>query len=213
MNQAKAEWFKGLIENNITSDLQIDAGLAKARTHNSPFLPSIGQFIAWCKESTGEQLPPFEICAVEIQNFVKHGRRDTHNMTPFVYHMVVKNMDFYNFKLLEKEYDRNRALEIAYKATLFQIECGQELIKPPAPETLIDQKKPEPMAALPKDTESPISELLKLFEYVEDVKPITIDEMIEKRRLEKIKNDLQPATRYFLLLGRLLRPENYHAKI
>lgn len=51
--QARSEWMKGFIENGINSDLQISAGLAKCRTHNSPFLPSIGQFVTWCKESTG----------------------------------------------------------------------------------------------------------------------------------------------------------------
>ena len=51
--QARAEWLKGLIENGINSDQQINAGLAKCRAHNSPFLPSIGQFITWCKESVG----------------------------------------------------------------------------------------------------------------------------------------------------------------
>jgi hypothetical protein len=49
--QARKEWLRGLLENGITSDLQIDAGLAKARAHNSPFLPSIGQFVEWCKSA------------------------------------------------------------------------------------------------------------------------------------------------------------------
>lgn len=48
-SQARQEWLKGLIENGITSDLQINAGLSKCRAHNSPYLPSIGQFIEWCR--------------------------------------------------------------------------------------------------------------------------------------------------------------------
>lgn len=52
-SQARQEWLKGLIENGINSDQQINAGLAKCRAHNSPFLPSIGQFVTWCKEATG----------------------------------------------------------------------------------------------------------------------------------------------------------------
>jgi hypothetical protein len=190
MNQAKAEWFKGLIENNITTDLQIEAGLAKARTHNSPFLPSIGQFVAWCKESTGDQLPPFEVCVVEVQNFVRQGRRDTHNMTPFVYHMTVKNLDFYNFKKLEKEYDRNKALEVAYKATLFQLECGEKLIEPPKPETLIEQKKHESMAKYDNSDETPIEDLLKLFEEPLKPKPLTQLDLDDLARLERLKNDV-----------------------
>jgi len=51
--QARQEWLKGLVENGINSDQQINAGLAKCRAHNSPFLPSIGQFVTWCKEAAG----------------------------------------------------------------------------------------------------------------------------------------------------------------
>lgn len=188
MNQSKAEWFKGLIENNITSDLQIDAGLAKARTHNSPFLPSIGQFISWCKDSTEEQLPPLEVCVVEIQNFVRQGRRDTYNMTPFVYHMVVKNLDFYNFKKLEKEYDRNKALEIAYKATLFQLECGEKLIAPPPPETLIESKEPEKASDSTRAGESPINDILKLFDEPKETKQLTQVEIDDLAKLDRLKN-------------------------
>jgi hypothetical protein len=50
-SQAKAEWLKGLIENGINSDQQINAGLARCRAHNSPFLPSVGQFIFWCNDA------------------------------------------------------------------------------------------------------------------------------------------------------------------
>lgn len=52
-SQARQEWLKGLVENGINSDQQINGGLAKCRAHNSPFLPSIGQFVTWCKESSG----------------------------------------------------------------------------------------------------------------------------------------------------------------
>jgi hypothetical protein len=48
-SQARQEWLRGLIENGINTDGQINAGLAKCRAHNSPFLPSIGQFVDWCK--------------------------------------------------------------------------------------------------------------------------------------------------------------------
>ncbi len=49
--EARKQWLFGLIENGITSDVQINAGLAKARSHDSPFLPSIGQFVSWCKSA------------------------------------------------------------------------------------------------------------------------------------------------------------------
>ena len=94
----------------------------------------------------------------------------------------------YNYKLLE-EWKALKMFEVAYKATLFQIECGEELRRPPPPETLIE-KKPEPIVARSPDFESPIKDLLKLFDGPDEPAPITLDEMIEQRRLERIKNDV-----------------------
>lgn len=148
--------------------------------------PTAPEFREMCLSSSREKHPPFEICAVEIQNFVRYGRKDTHNMTPFVYHMVAKNLDFYNFKMLEKEYDRNKALEIAYKATLFQLESGEKLIAPPPPETLVEKKKPDERRDYPEDFKSPISDILKLFEEPEP-KPLTQAELDDLARLEKLK--------------------------
>lgn len=51
MAEAKRQWLLGLVESRISSWEQINAGLAKCRAHNSPFLPSIGQFVEWCKVS------------------------------------------------------------------------------------------------------------------------------------------------------------------
>lgn len=111
-------------------------------------------------------------------------------MTPFVYHMVTKNLDFYNYKQFDKEYDRQKSLEIAYKATLFQLESGGKLIAPPPPETLIEQKKPEPIDTNAPKFESPISDLLKLFDDPQEPKQLTEAERLDNEKLEKLKNDV-----------------------
>lgn len=49
MDAAKRTWARGLIEAKITSYKQIQWGLLKARRSESPFWPSLGQFIAWCQ--------------------------------------------------------------------------------------------------------------------------------------------------------------------
>lgn len=49
IDSAKRVWARGLIEAKITSDRQLQWGLAKARRSESAFWPSIGQFIKWCK--------------------------------------------------------------------------------------------------------------------------------------------------------------------
>ncbi len=169
------------------SRAQIADAIAEIRLSGRKWPPAAPEFRAICLSTNAEKLPPFEICAVEIQNFVRSGRRDTHKMTPFVYHMVVKNLDFYNFKMLEKEYDRQRSLDIAYKATLFQLECGEKLITPPPPETLLEKKKPEPVDPNEPKFESPISDLLKLFDEPEEQKQLTDSDIKDLQRLERLK--------------------------
>lgn len=48
--ETKALWLETLIEEKITTQEQIELGLKGAKNHNSPFFPSIGQFIRWTKK-------------------------------------------------------------------------------------------------------------------------------------------------------------------
>ena len=46
---AKENWLQGLIDAGISDWSTIEAGLRAARKSNSPFMPSIGEFLSWCK--------------------------------------------------------------------------------------------------------------------------------------------------------------------
>ncbi|WP_017346141.1 replication protein P [Pantoea sp. A4] len=46
---AKRQWIAAFAENGITSKQHLQAGMRQARASGSPFLPSPGQFIEWCK--------------------------------------------------------------------------------------------------------------------------------------------------------------------
>jgi len=46
----KALWLETLIEEKITTQEQIELGLRGAKNHDSPFFPSIGQFIKWSQK-------------------------------------------------------------------------------------------------------------------------------------------------------------------
>lgn len=50
LDQIKKMWLKTLIDEKITTQEQISLGLKGARNHDSPFFPSIGQFIKWTKK-------------------------------------------------------------------------------------------------------------------------------------------------------------------
>lgn len=46
---AKKQWIAAFAENGIRSREQLSAGMRFARANQSPFWPSPGQFVAWCK--------------------------------------------------------------------------------------------------------------------------------------------------------------------
>ncbi|PHM60463.1 DNA replication protein [Xenorhabdus stockiae] len=49
-NELRRQWVMAFAENGITTLKQVNAGMKIARQQDSPFLPSPGQFIQWCKQ-------------------------------------------------------------------------------------------------------------------------------------------------------------------
>lgn len=49
IDAAKRVWARGLVEAGIHSEQQLQWGLRKARQAESPFWPSLGQFVKWCQ--------------------------------------------------------------------------------------------------------------------------------------------------------------------
>lgn len=58
-NELRCQWVLAFQENGITTMAQVAAGMRIARRQEKPFLPSPGQFIAWCKE--GRSLLGFSV--------------------------------------------------------------------------------------------------------------------------------------------------------
>lgn len=50
MNEIRRQWVLAFCENGITTMEQVAAGMRVARRQERPFLPSPGQFVAWCRE-------------------------------------------------------------------------------------------------------------------------------------------------------------------
>lgn len=49
-NELRRQWVMAFQENGISTMAQVAAGMRIARRQEKPFLPSPGQFVAWCKE-------------------------------------------------------------------------------------------------------------------------------------------------------------------
>jgi hypothetical protein len=59
LDEFKNQWLLAFKENGITTLRQFEIGMKKARQQSTPFVPSPGQFISWCKEgeASGMGLP------------------------------------------------------------------------------------------------------------------------------------------------------------
>ncbi|MCZ5970935.1 replication protein P, partial [Escherichia coli] len=51
LNEFRKQWMLAFLENGITTMELVNAGMRHARASESPFWPSPGQFIKWCKDS------------------------------------------------------------------------------------------------------------------------------------------------------------------
>ncbi len=51
LNEFRKQWMLAFLENGITTMEQVNAGMRQARKQDSPFIPSPGKFVSWCKDS------------------------------------------------------------------------------------------------------------------------------------------------------------------
>jgi len=128
------QWTKTL---SGVSRAQIADGLDIVRNSGRKWPPAAPEFKAMCLSLGIKKHPPMEACYAELTGFISENRKDSYNLSHILYHTIRRNMDLYNYKKIEKDWDRIKSFEIAYKATLFQLECGEQLIEIPKPETLI----------------------------------------------------------------------------
>lgn len=128
-HEARKMWLSALNENGITTAEQIRIGLKKARKHNSPFWPSVGQFISWC-ELDGEDLglPSNEEA---FNQSVSDGEKH-----PAVIYALRQMTDVYSYRL-RKEADARKEWAQVWQKTIAYVASGGEL---PKPEKQIEQK-------------------------------------------------------------------------
>lgn len=81
LKAGKKNWLLALVENNINTLEKLQIGLKKARQYGKPWVPSIGEFIQWCKPSLQDYgLPePFEAFKEACRN--AHGVKYNENCT------------------------------------------------------------------------------------------------------------------------------------
>jgi len=133
---------------------------------------------------------PLEAAYSDLCAIMRSQKMNYDNASPILYHTIRRNLDLYNVSRIE-EHKAFRAFEIAYKATLFQIECGEELLTPPPPETLLPNPDKKACAPTSKDIEKGsevLGSLLSMFDDKPEPKQLTAAENADIVKLERIKN-------------------------
>lgn len=71
MDEIRRQWVMAFAENGITTLEQVAAGMRVARRQSKPFLPSPGQFVAWCKQ----EMRPFGVSVDDVMAEFKQWQR------------------------------------------------------------------------------------------------------------------------------------------
>lgn len=133
---AKKQWIAAFAENGIRSREQLSAGMQHARASESPFWPSPGQFIAWCKQGAirASGLPDeAELYEMVMDYSARRGLYDTPEAFPWqgsaAYWMVTKlYSEMRGLNLTESELRKRCAKELF--AMSKRMEAGEQI---PAP--------------------------------------------------------------------------------
>lgn len=136
INEIRRQWVMAFRENGITSLDQVSAGMRIARKQERPFLPSPGQFIAWCRsgEFSSAGLPsPDELYDMMMKFCSERSMYDSAEEYPWpsnaAYWMVTKLRDqMRSLNLSESEVRARCGVEIRKMAE--RIKAGEEI---PAP--------------------------------------------------------------------------------
>lgn len=162
MAEAKRQWTAGLVQNGMTDIDAIKGGLRVARRSESPFLPSVGQFVAWCKRAKTEALQIPSRVEVESQILAySSGAKGADQIHPLTY-WVRQNMDYYRWRRGPSE-KTDRLLDDAYSRALQLAIAGFEF--PSAPVLIAEQAGPakQPTQEMRQQAEQARAAALALF--------------------------------------------------
>ncbi|HDR1805556.1 replication protein P [Pasteurella multocida] len=149
-NEAKKYWLETLINERITSVAQIRIGVERARKSESPFFPSVGQFVTWCNEGTLEAqgMPALEELLERIKAYSRfHGFDNQHE---FQFKNNVEQYLIFDLYCRNKEFgwsaeELRKHAKAFLKATAEKLARGEELpelaLAIPEKPSFIDPKK------------------------------------------------------------------------
>ncbi|MFS8283306.1 replication protein P [Escherichia coli] len=149
---AKQQWIAAFAEGGIRTREQVSAGMRHARASESPFWPSPGQFIKWCKDSKTVLGISIEDVMGEFHRYAKEksiqpgGPERFPWRHPIMYWIVCDTRRaMYQRQLSEAEVEKHARKLLDEWAQ--KVAAGQQIPDP----VLSIQAKPEPMST-PQDS-------------------------------------------------------------
>lgn len=124
-NNAKRSWTKAFTSAGMCSIEQIRYGIERCRASGSPFMPSVGQFLDWCRPSPENMgLPSVERAYLQACG-ASHPAADTSVLHPAVWHAACEAG---LYLLARQPESKSRpAFERAYAITIRLILDGEPL--------------------------------------------------------------------------------------
>ncbi|HFG2079679.1 TPA: replication protein P [Vibrio cholerae] len=146
VDAAKRTWMKGLLEAGIITDQQLQCGLRKARQAESPFWPSLGQFVKWCQPDPADHGLP------NVRQAYMEACRNAHRLAemknyewshPAVY-IALKNTGTFEIRN-RKEAETWPIFERNYKIAVRRALAGEDL-NAEIPKALPPRPTPRPVS-------------------------------------------------------------------
>ncbi|WP_241952322.1 replication protein P [Pasteurella multocida] len=148
--EAKKYWLETLINERITSVAQIRIGVERARKSESPFFPSVGQFVAWCNDGAlaAQGMPALEELLERIKAYSRYHGFD--NQHEFKFKNSVEQYLIFDLYCRNKEFgwsaeELRKHAKAFLKATADKLARGEELpelaLAIPEKPSFIDPKK------------------------------------------------------------------------
>lgn len=140
---AKKQWLGAFIENSVQDWSKIELGLKKLKLRGSPFVPSVGEFIALCTPEAQDlgllsEQEAYDL-ACRDAHYLSYNPSAKTNSPPEVYHTIRK---IGANRLLQAKAELSWAMFArAYKDTVTDVLGGKELILPPVA-VIAEQKEP-----------------------------------------------------------------------
>jgi hypothetical protein len=161
---------------------QVASALNEVRLSGRSWPPTAPEFRSMCI-SGGVSHPTVEDAYSILHRYLT-GQIKESDLGTAVRHTINKNMDLYQFKRLPID----KAIEVfrfAYKATIHQIELGEELFHPRNPVALIEDV---PLKVSAEEAEKARLNLLAMLDDKPEQKQPTQAEIEDMKRLEEIRN-------------------------